>query len=320
MAEMLLTIQHGNRVFSPPVKDDIQIEWERSGVPGKLTFTVVKMFDEDMGFGEGDVVTFRYDGKVIFAGYVFTKSRDKQHHIKVTCYDQLRYLKNKFSYVFEKKRADEIIRALCADFEMATGSIENTNYVIPAIAEENTTAYDIILKVLDDTLTNTGEMYILYDDAGKITLENAADMTSSVFISEDTAENFDYSSSIDKETYNSIVLYYKDENNTIIPFTAMDDDKLAEWGTLRYFEEVKIPTIAQNKANQLLRLYSRKTRELTVKDAFGDPSVRAGCLIPVKLYLGDYQVSEYLQVAKVTHKFKEDHYTMDLTLEGAYEE
>ncbi len=320
MAQMLLTIQHEGTVFSPPVLDDVKIEWERNGVPGKLTFTTIRIPDNNVKFGEGDAVCFYYGGKMVFMGYVFTKSRDREQRVKVTCYDQLRYFKNKFAYVFENKTATEIIQALCADFNLSTGSMDGTNYVIPAIAEENTTAYDIVLKVLEDTLTNTGQMYVLYDDAGKITLRNCANMHVGTLIDKDTAENFDYSSSIDEQTYNSIILYYRDEDGAFIPYAASDDEKIQRWGTLRYFEEVKIPTIAQNKANQLLELYARKTRQLSIKNAFGSTDVRPGCLIPVQLDLGDVQANNFMLVEKVTHKFSTDHYTMDLTLEGAWED
>lgn len=320
MSNTLLTIQHEGKVFSPPVTDDVQIEWERSGAPGKLTFTTVKIPNAGMSFSEGDPVCFYYDNKLVFMGYVFTKSRDREHHIKVTCYDQLRYFKNKFTYVFENKRADEIIRALCKDFNLSVGSLDNTKYVIPAIAEENSTVFDIILKVLEDTLTNTGNMFVLYDDAGKITLKDASTMFRNVLIDEDTAENFDYSSSIDDETYTSVLLYYKDDDGNMTIYSASNPNRIAQWGTLRYFEEVKVPTVGRNKADKLLELYCRKSRELTVKDAFGSVNVRPGCLLPVKLDLGDIETNNYMLVEKVTHKFKNDNYTMDLTLEGAWED
>lgn len=319
MGNMLLTIQHNGSVFSPPVKDGVKIEWERTGSPGKLTFTTVKIPNAGMSFSEGDPVCFYYDNKPIFMGYVFTKKRDREHHIDVTCYDQLRYLKNKYSYVFENKTASQIIQALCADFNLYTGTIEDTGYVIPAVAEENKAAFDIVLSVIEDTLLNTGDMFVLYDDFGKLTLKNVANMISDTLIFEDSAENFDYSSSIDDETYNSIVLYYKDDNNKIQVFNASNNDRIAQWGTLRYFEEVKTPTIGQNKANSLLKLYCRKTRSLKITGAFGDTNVRGGTLIPVKLNLGDIITNNFMQVEKVTHKFENDHYTMDLTLEGAWE-
>lgn len=316
MAEMLLTIQNGGRVFSPPVEEGIKIEWERTGSPGKMTFTTIK--SPNMSFSEGDVVRFYYDNKPVFQGYVFTKKRDREGQIEVTCYDQIRYLKNKYTYVFEKKTATQIIKALCKDFGLKTGSMDNTAYVIPSIAEENKAALDIVLDVLEDTLLNTGNMYVLYDNFGELTLKNVSNMTSNTLIDKETAENFDYSSSIDDETYNSIVLYYKGDDEKIKLYTASNASTIKQWGTLRYFEEVKNPTIGQNKANSLLKLYNKKTRELKITGAFGSTEVRGGTLIPVKLNLGDIVTNNFMLVEKVTHKFDKDHYTMDLTLEGAW--
>lgn len=317
MAEMVLTIQHNGTLFEPPVEEGVEIEWERTGSPGKLTFTVLKT--EGVDFSEGDPVCFYYDKKPVFMGYVFKKSRDREQRIEVTCYDQIRYLKNKYTYIFENKTASQIISALCNDFNLSTGAMDNTGYVIPAISKENISALDIALDVLEETLLNTGNMFVLYDDFGKINVKNCANMMSTTLIYEQSAENFDYSSSIDDETYNNIVLYYKGNDNTIQIFTASSEARIREWGTLRYFEEVDNPTSAQNKANALLNLYNKKTRELTIDGAFGDVTVRGGTLIPVKLNLGDINVNNYMLVEKVTHKFNKDHYTMDLTLEGAWE-
>lgn len=326
MAKILLTIQHGNVVFSPPIKDDIVVEWERTGTPGKLKFTTVKV--DNMSFHEGDAVTLQYDDKKIFMGYVFTKSRNKEQNIEVTCYDQIRYLKNKYTYVFENKRADQIIKAMCKDYNLTIGSFDNTTYKIPTIAEENKSALDISLSALEDTLVHTGNQFILYDDFGKLTLKNSANMISNTLIMSSTAEDFEYKSSIDDETYNSIVLYYKpkskksdDKDSTKIQvFTASNAEKIKEWGTLRYYEEIDKPSIGKSKAKQLLKLYARKTRELKITAAFGDPTVRGGTLIPVKLNVGEIEISNFMLVEKVTHTFNNDHHTMDLTLGGWWED
>ena len=319
MAKMLLTIQHGDSVFTPPVEEGVKIEWERTGSPGKLTFTVVTPPSGSVEFTEGDPVCFYYDDKGVFMGYVFTKKHDREGRIEVTCYDQIRYLKNKYTYVFENKTATQIIKALCADFNLQTGTMENTSYVIPAIVEENISALDIILDVLEETLLNTGNMFVLYDNFGNLEVKNVINCVSETLICETTAENYDYSSSIDDETYNSVVLYYKKDDELIQIFTASSPSTISKWGTLRYFEEVKNPTVGQNKANSLLKLYNKKTRELSVKGAFGDISVRGGTMIPVQLKLHDITVNNYMIVEKVTHTFETDHHTMDLTLEGAWE-
>lgn len=320
MADMLLTIQHGTTIFEPPVKSGVKITWERTGAPGTLEFTTIKIPNSDMSFSEGDAVCFYYKNTPVFMGYVFKKKRDREHHITVTCYDQLRYLKNKYTYVFQNKTATQIIQALCNDFGLETGDMDNTNYVIQALAEENKAALDIAMGVLEDTLTNTGDMYTLYDDFGKLCLKNSANMISSTLIMEETAENFDYSSSIDDETYNSVVLYYKEDNNVIKVYSASSESNIDQWGTLRYFEEVKNKTIAQNKANALLDMYNRKSRELSIKNAFGDITVRGGTLIPVNLNLGDAVVNNLMLVQKVVHTFENDYYTMDLTLDGAWDD
>lgn len=316
MANMKLTIQHSNTLYEPPVEDGVKIEWERTGSPGKLTFTTLQV--SGLVFEEGDPVCFYYDNRPVFMGYVFTQKRDREQRIEVTCYDQIRYLKNKYTYVFENKTATQIVNALCNDFGLYTGSMDNTSYIIPSVIEENKAAHDIILDVLEETLTNTGNMFVIYDDFGKIQLKNCANMISSTLIMKDTAENFDYSSSIDDETYNQIILYYKGEDELIKLFTASNASTIQQWGTLRYFEEVKNPTIGQNKANALLSLYNKKSRKLKINGAFGDSTVRGGTLIPVQLNLGDITVNNYMVVESVSHTFNNDHHTMDLTLEGAW--
>ena len=70
---MLLTIQHEGKLFSPPVESGVKITWERTGSPGKLTFTTVKIMNAGMSFSEGDHVCFYYDDKPVFMGYVFSK-------------------------------------------------------------------------------------------------------------------------------------------------------------------------------------------------------------------------------------------------------
>lgn len=218
-----LTIEHNGTVFEPPVKDEVKIEWDRHGSPGKLTFTTVKVKTGGMSFSEGDKVIFYYNDNPIFVGYVFTKKRDKQHHIQVTCYDQLRYFKNKFSYGFTNKTATQIIKQLCEDFELNVGTLDDSKYVIPTLFQENKEAWDVVLSATEETLANNGNMFVLYDDAGKITYKNCANMVSDIVITDTTAENFDYSSSIDEETYNSVVLYYKPENAEGYVYEAVAD-------------------------------------------------------------------------------------------------
>ena len=109
-------------------------------------------------------------------------------------------------------------------------------------------------------------------------------------------------------------------NETIQVFVAESEKNIKRWGILQYFEQIDTPSLGQNKADALLKIYNRKTRSLTIRDAFGNPKTRGGSMIPVQLDLGDYIANSYFIVDKVVHKFSKDSYTMDVTVEGAYDE
>ena len=324
MGTMRLTVQHDNVVYEPCVEDDVKLERE-TNAPSKLTFTIIDndargRNNADTIITEGDIVRFYYDDIEVFLGFVFTKKRDRDRNVEVTCYDQIRYMKNKFTYVFEKRHAHTILQLLCDDLGLKRAAFAHTLYPIPYLGEESISALDMINDALETTLVHTGEKFVMYDDFGKIQLKNSTDMKSRYVIAEHTAENFDYKSSIDDETYNQIVLYYKKEGEGEYRdvYTAQSSNSIAKWGLLRHYEETKSPLTGLDTANKLLKLYNRKTREFSISGAFGDVSVRGGTLIPIKLILGDVTVDNYMLVDKVTHNFKADHYTMDLTVSGDF--
>ena len=201
-----LLIQNGNTVYEPVVQDEITWTTERKGAAGKLEFKIVK--DDIINFEEGNPVAFKVDNTNLFYGFVFRKKRDKEQIITTTAYDQLRYLKNKDTRVYVNKRADEVVRSIASDFQLNVGMLENTGYVIAKKAESNQSLFDIILNALDETIRNRKEMYVLYDDFGKLCLKNLERMKVGLVIDEETGENFDYESSIDSDTYNQIKLTY----------------------------------------------------------------------------------------------------------------
>lgn len=310
-----LYIQNGNKLFQPLIEDGIVWETERKGSPGKLTFTVIK--DNIINFQEGNPVMLKIDGKNIFYGFVFKKTRDKNHHIKVISYDQLRYLKNKDTIIYKNTMASDLIKMIAADYNLQLGIIESTNYVIPERTEDNSTLFDVILTALELTLTNKKTMYILYDDFGKLTLKSLGNMKTTLLIDEETGENFDYTSSIDDSTYNQIKIQYdNEETGKKETFIAKDSSHINEWGLLQYYDTVKNVENAQAKADALLDLYNAKTRNLKITNAIGHLDVRAGKMVIVMLNLGDIEVGNYFLVEKCKHSFKNDEHFMDLTLRG----
>lgn len=310
-----LLIQGGSKLYSPLVKEGIQWTTERCGSPSILKFTVIK--DQEIAFQEGDPVRMRVDGQDVFYGFVFSKKRNKEHHIEVTAYDQLRYLKNKDTYVYDNKTASQVIKMIANDFHLNLGTIENTSHVIESRTESNQTLFDIIQNALDLELQHKGEMFCLYDDFGELTLKNIASMKLNILIDGSTLEDFDYKSSIDEQTYDQIKLTYdNEETGEREIYIAKDSSKINEWGVLQYYETLQEGENGQAKADALLQLYNKKTRTLKVNNVFGDVRCRAGSMVVVQLYLGDISVSNYLLVEKATHTFNNNQHLMSLNLRG----
>ena len=310
-----LFIQHNSTIQFPVVEEGARLTLERKGTPGKLEFTVVK--GPGLNFAEGDPVKLTVNGTAMFYGFVFKKKRDKGGTIDVVAYDQLRYLKNKDTITEEGLKASDLLKRIATDFRLNLGTVEDTGYTIETIVEENQTLFDMIQSALDETLMNTKQLYVLYDDAGKLTLKNINTMKLNLLIDEETGENFSYESSIDEQTYNKIKLAYNDEKTGKRElFIAQDGAKMNQWGVLQYFEEVQTKTGASAKADALLKLYDQKTRKLTIQNAFGDVRVRAGSSVVVALNLGDIVTNNYMVVNKVTHTFRGDEHMMELDMIG----
>ena len=310
-----LLIHNGSKTLEPAVHEDIKWTTERFGSPGKLVFKV--HIDNALDIKEGNVVEFRWNGNKIFYGFIFTKQRDREPTYTITAYDQLRYLKNKETYVYENKTASDVIQMICDDFRMQTGSLENTGYRIASRVEDSQTLYDIIGNALDLTLVNTKYMYILFDDYGKVTLKGIDNMTVNILIDEATGQNFDYQSSIDEATYNKIKLIYdNEETGQRDVYIAQDSNHMNEWGVLQFYDSLSKGENGQAKVNALLELYNQKTRKLTIKEAFGDYRVRAGSLVGVIMNLGDVKLQNNMLVETCEHTFKLDEHTMTLKLRG----
>lgn len=317
MDKVSIIIQNGYSGYEPVVLDDIQWITERKGSPGKLIFKVMR--DDALKLEEGSVVSFKVGSEAVFYGYLFRISGDKTNEVTLTCYDQIRYLKNKDTYIFKNTTANRIANMICTDFGIRYGELEETAHVIPYVVYDNKTLLDMIQDALDMTLTSTRKLYVIYDDYGKITIKQIARMKVGLMIDADTAETFNFESSIDDETYNRIKLMYEDSESKERSFwTAEDKSTQSKWGTLQYFESIskEEKDTAQAKANSLLELYNSKTKKLTVSNCLGDLRIRGGSMVLVQLNVYGEKINHWMVVDSCTHTFKENEHFMTLKLIG----
>ena len=170
--------------------------------------------------------------------------------------------------------------------------------MLPGRVEEDT-LLDILANAADLTVLNTGNLFVLYDDFGKLTLKNIQDMMLPLLIDEDVAAEYSYSSSIDKNVYNKIKLARDDsENGARDTFVENAEASQESWGILQYYEKSNKATDAelQERAKVLLKYYNKKQRTLSVNKCLGDIRVRGGSSVVVNLELGDIIAQNYMVV------------------------
>ena len=311
-------ITNKDNVYQVPITNGLEISWERKGVAGKCTFTVIQEEEDgEIQFEEGDTVRVRISQRWMFYGFIFTLSRGKDRAVKITCYDQLRYLKAKESAVFVNKSVGEIVTMIANDRRLNKGTIRDSKYKIPTITKENSTYFDMIMTAIEKTTEATGEIFILYDRFGKLTLCPLKHMYRNVIIDANVIGDFEYESTIDKQTYNVIRVGYKSkkDGNTVYQ-TWKDEKSIAKWGMLQLTEKASNSFNAVTIGNQLLNMYNSKTKTLKIKNAMGANEVVAGAVILVNLNLGDMTLSNNMVVDAVTHRVEDGLYSMDLELIG----
>lgn len=291
----------------------------RTGSPGTFKFTLNKAGDVD--FLEGDVVRFSVDGQLQFYGWVFTKSKDRWGVIEVTCYDRLRYLKASASYAFYDQKAGDIIKQIAEDFQLTTGNLADTGFAIPSLIEQEQPCLDIIEGAIQQTLLNTGKIFVFYDDGNGLSLTEAGDMISPVVIGEKSLlTDYTYQTDIDSQTYNSVKLARPNEQTGRADvYIAEDSANIGQWGLLQLYQSVDGDmNDAQIKAQAetTLAYYNRRMRTLKIS-SLGVLGLRAGQMVLMKIPdLGDIHLDQYVLLEKVTHTWENDVHTMEFeTLE-----
>ena len=251
---------------------------KRTGSPAQLDLTLVS--DPAVEITEGGIVTLTEDGVGLFYGYVFKYSRNEKEEVSITAYDQMRYLKNKDTYVFTGQTATAITQQIAADFGVKVGALEDTGYAIPSMVEDGQTLFDIILKALDLTLINTGKMYYLWDDFGALRISDVAKSAIALTVGDESlATGYSYQSDIDGDTANKIKLVRDNkETGKRDVWIVMDSSTQKRWGILQHYdkvaEELNSAQVAA-MADSLLELKNRPKKSLSI-NGLSDLSIRAG--------------------------------------------
>ena len=300
------------------------IKWETSLInqPGKLTFSYLE--DEKISINEGSSLSFKVDGKGVFFGYIFKRGKKKDEKIPVTAYDQMRYLKNKDTYVLSNLTASQIFTTLCNDFKLSAKVKDASSYIVSPRVYDNKTLFEIIQHAIDETLINTGNWYMIRDNFGKLEFVSINSLKTDVFIGDESLLiDFDYESSIDDDTYNQIKLIKENkETKKREIYIVKDSNTIKQWGLLQYFEKMDENANAaqiQARAEMILKLKNRATKKLKL-ECLGDLKVFVGS--GIVLGISDLEkegmaASQYFMVTTCSHTFQNDLHTMKLELQAS---
>lgn len=269
---------------------------------GKLEFSYVA---DDLKIENGSIVRFKYDDADIFYGVVFKRGINKKGEVSVTVYDQLRYAKAKDIIISKNDTVTTLANKMCNFFGLRIGTLTDTRYALPVSVHDDQTWLDIIYGGISDTLRNVGRWYSLRDEFGNIALKDIEDLKLDLVLGDESlAYDYEYSKSIDDETYNQIKVSIPNENTgKYDTYVVRDNESITRFGLLQYFELLDkkgTPAQARAKADMLLRLYNRETDSLTL-DCLGDTRIRAGSSFYGKVE--DIDLNKRLIVRSVTHNY-----------------
>lgn len=256
----------------------------------------------------GDVIRLtdndQKDG--IFFGSSFKVSGDESEIIKLKVYDQLRRAKHKDIVVLENGTLKNLVQNMCDYLSMTPGTLEDPGFIIPTIADYESTWLDHVVQAISDTLIGTQEMYCVRDEYGSVCLWNMRNLQMPLVLGDRSlVTGYSWERSIDEDFYNRVKVVWKNESSGQIEVAvATDQEGINRYGLLQYLESspsgIDNAAKAQERANNLLKLYNHE-KETIKMECVGDLRVRAGNSIYGSI--ADIGLNRRLIVKKVTHTF-----------------
>ncbi|GAA0104311.1 hypothetical protein UT300013_09330 [Paraclostridium sordellii] len=299
---------------------DIELNQEIQDNPGKLTFTLQDVLNEDY-MSEGSPISLKINNEKIFFGFIFKLGKSEKKEIKITAYDQLRYLKYKDTYVFKNLTCSQIFSKICMDYNINFKIKHSSNHTLPAKIEDNKNLGDIIQYAFDKTLIDTGEWFFIRDNFGTLEHLNVWEEKTNLAIGDESLLNsYDYESSIDDETYNQVKLIKENkETKKREVYIVKDSQNIKKWGILQYFDKVDEKmneAQIKERAEMLLKHYNKPKKSLKI-ECLGDFRVKAGCgvVLVIEDLKNDVPFNKYAIVLNVSHKIKNNEHTMSLEVE-----
>ena len=164
-------------------------------------------------------------------------------------------------------------------------------------------------------------IYVAYDDNGLLTVKELNDMVTDILIDASQVEDYEYISSIDRNTFTQILVVREAKTGndkhkeTYRTGAAYALEQTKRWGVLqKVYKPDEKDINAIEKAKVMLDNLARKTHTLRLKGCLGRTIIRPGSGIWLNFDIGDQILNELVYVQAVTHNFSNNKHTMDLDI------
>lgn len=271
---------------------------------------------------DGLMCTFLVNGKEFFRGIVVSDNRSNSRTVEIHAMDNAMYLtKNKGSFTYKKKRADQIFKDVCKKAKLPVGGAVNTKFKIKELTKKGTTFWDVIEDALSQTYAQTGKRFYVYSDRGKLYLKQRTQQ-SSMIVLETGFNTISYSQTRSIEnTYTRLKLYTsttkKKKTTTKIKKTVINKPLESKIGMMQDVQSVdkKIKKSALKKQANTWKKEKSVVSKSMNWEGIGDTRAISG--MAVFASMGPLELRRTLYIDSDTHTWSNGSYTMQLTLNYA---
>lgn len=299
------------------IAGQVQLYSTINGEAGRLTCILQKDPNNLLKIANGSRVSFIVDGVGMFFGFVFKIGTDAEQNYQITCYDQMRYLKNTDIYTTKNMTASDIFAKVCKDYNLKYNIKAPTSFIPLPYQHINKSLYTVIERGMNQASISDNKHYFIKDEFGVLTWSELQLEKTNIQVGNGSAMyGYKYEKSIDSDTYNQIKLYSEDKKNSLIKSRIVkDSDNIKRWGILQYLgkvdsdtNEAQMRTLAEN----YLKAKNRQTETLTLQ-AIGIKELTAGK--GIKFVLEREGIDKWLWINSSTHTFTKYEHIMDLEVE-----
>ena len=299
------------------IAEQVQVSQTLDGNAGKLTCLLQKDPNNLLKIANGSIVSFIVNGTGFFFGYVFKIGTDANQNYQITCYDQMRYLKNKDVYTTSGMTASQIFEKVCNDYGLRYAVNVPSYYVPEGYVHSDKTLYQVVDRGRQLACINENAQYFICDRFGTLIWSEFSYEKTNVQLGDGSMlTSYTYEKSIDDDSYNQIKIYRdNDDTGKRDVWIVKDSDNIKRWGFLQLLkkadDDVNAAQVRQTAENYL-KVKNRETETLKLV-AEGIPELTCGK--GIKAVIPREGIDKWMWIKSSTHTFTKYSHVMDLEVE-----